>query len=774
LLKPGKHLIVIRIDNAKQYDISHRDMAHAYTEGTQIIWNGIIGKMELIARSKVHIANLQVYPNLKEQSAAIDLEIQNDRQLPQKANLQIRILDREKKLVVQKNVTVHIPTGKTSRKETLLFAHILPWDEFHPNVYTTEVVLTGTNSKMKDVAVTSFGVRQMTTDNSLLQVNGRRVFLRGTLECNIFPLTGHPPMEKAGWLKEFTTAKAYGLNHIRFHSWCPPQAAFEVADSMGFYLQVELPFWSEKLNGDTLDAGTKHFIEKEAIRISEEYGNHPSFCLWSMGNEIRGDFNWLSGMVRTLKQKDPRHLYTSTTFTFQKDHGKWPEPGDDFFVTQYTRKRWVRGQGIFNSFAPNFSTDYSAAIDSLPVPIISHEIGQYSIYPNLDEIKKYTGVLEPTNFKAIGNDLRKKDLLHLDSAFAMASGKFSASLYKEEIERALKTKGMSGFQLLDLHDFPGQGTALVGILDAFWDSKGLVSPEEHRMYCSPVVPLLRFAKAVYTNTEAFDATAEIANFSKGTLQKVVPRWTVTDQEGKLVFTGVLNTQTIALGNGMELGKISFDLKEFKEAVQLTIALELKGTPYKNKWNIWVYPEQTTVGRSDVIFTTSLKEALHFLNEGKKVLLNPDTVFINGVEGRFAPVFWSPVHFPNQPGTMGLLCHPNHEALKYFPTEFYSGWQWWDLITSSKTMCIDSLPDMQPVVRIIDNFYKNRKLATIIEAKVGKGKLVLTSLDLSHRLNERPAAKQLRYSLENYMMSASFSPAVELNREQLSFLLKENL
>src|SRR5690606_25216923 len=304
-----------------------------------------------------------------------------------------------------------------------------------------------------------------------IYINGQQAFFRGTLECNIFPLTGHPPMDRQGWYKVFQTAKQYGLNHIRFHSWCPPEAAFEAADELGVYLQVELPLWSLVVGEDE---NTCRFLEEEAIRISEAYGNHPSFCLWALGNELQGDFGWMTRLRDQLKAMDDRPLYTTTTFTFQKGHGTWPEQGDEYFITQYTDKGWVRGQGIFNTYPPNFSTDYTKAIDSLPTPLITHEIGQYAMYPNPNEIEKYTGVLDPLTIKAIRHDLQKKGLLHLAPSFTMASGKFSANLYKEEIERALKTKGISGFQLLDLHDFPGQGTALVGILDAFWDSKGLV------------------------------------------------------------------------------------------------------------------------------------------------------------------------------------------------------------------------------------------------------------------------------------------------------------
>ncbi|MBB5438841.1 hypothetical protein HDC92_002522 [Pedobacter sp. AK017] len=770
LAKPGRHRLVIRIDNSKQYDMTHLNMAHAYTDGTQIIWNGVIGKMELMAKDKINIATLQTYPRLKDKSVNVIATLQNGLKQSKKGILQLQVIGKDKRIVANRSIPVNLAAGDTRQEINIpLGKDALLWDEFNSNLYVLKAQLTISGTSFKDASSTTFGLREITNQGSALQVNGRRVFLRGTLECNIFPLTGHPPMDKKGWVKVFGTAKAYGLNHLRFHSWCPPKAAFEVADSLGFYLQVELPLWSLKTGEDK---NTNRFIEEEAQRISSEYGNHPSFCLWSLGNELQGDFSWLAQLLQKLKMKDKRHLYTTTTFTFQKDHGRWPEPGDDYFITQYTKKGWVRGQGIFNTYAPNFSTDYTKAIDSLPVPSITHEIGQYSVYPNLKEVPKYTGVLEPVNFKAISKDLQRKNMLSLAGQFTLASGKFSASLYKEEIERALKTKGLSGFQLLDLHDFPGQGTALVGILDAFWDSKGLVSPAEHRMYTAAIVPLIRFSKAAYTNAEIFEADAEVANFSNKALQQVTPLWTVKNDKEETLFSGALAAKDIPLGNGIGLGKINFSLKDIKKATHLIVELQLKGTVSKNKWSIWVYPEQPGTAPKDMVFATSLSQALKHLNEGRKVLLNPDTTHINGVQGRFAPVFWSPVHFPNQPGTMGLLCDPAHPALADFPTDFYSNWQWWDLITASKTMILDSVPAVDPIVRIIDNFYKNRKMANIVEARVGKGQLIICSMDITTNLEKRPAARQLRYSLEQYMGSNKFNPAVTLSTGDLEQLVKE--
>lgn len=768
-LSPGKHVLVIRIDNTKQYDISYRNMAHAYTNETQIMWNGVIGDLYLEAVPGASIQSVQVFPNLEKHLVSAELNLQNETSKTTRTRLELTV--RSGKEVVRKETrSIRLAPGTSVQRVDLpLGPDAVPWDEFNPHLYTLHAKLSaGDDQHEKEL---KFGLRELRTKGEQLLLNGRRLFLRGTLECNIFPLSGHPPMEKAGWEKVFTAARDYGLNHLRFHSWSPPKAAFEVADSMGFYLQAELPLWVLNFGEDS---ATVRFIREEAERMMAAYGNHPSFCFWSLGNELQGDYELIRSILVDLKKKDPRHLYTSTTFTFQDGHGAWPEEQDEFFVTQRTKKGWVRGQGIFNNQYPDFQTDYSAAIDSIPVPIITHEIGQYSVYPRLDEIQKYTGVLEPRNFIAVQNDLRRKGLLKYARDYTLASGKLAVLLYKEEIERALKTRDVSGFQLLDLHDFPGQGTALVGILDAFWDSKGLISPEAFRRFCSPVVPLIRFPKAVYTNNETFEAVAELSNYSAEDLNQLEAVWSVRKANGqageKPLASGQLAISSAPSGSLTSIGDFSTSLNAVKEASELTVSLSIPGTHYQNEWSVWVYPEKLPAAADQPVFTRSVDEALELLSQGKNVLLNPDTSQLNGVAGRFTPVFWSPVHFPDQPGSMGLLCNPDHPAFSDFPTDFHTNWQWWDLVMHSKSMNIDSLPPTEPLVRVIDNFFKNRKMALVLEARVGPGKLLICSADIAENLTQRPVARQLRYSLLNYMQRPTFRPATSLTEDDLRKLI----
>ncbi len=748
---PGANSIAIRIDNTKQHDISFSDLAHAYTNDTQTMWNGILGKIALAAKNKVNIDELQITPDIYNKKIAVYVKLKNNKSGT--LTLAVKAPGGEK----LPEMSVQIEGNEKMFEYTI--DNPLLWDEFNPNLY--QVTATLESEGLSDVKTETFGMRSLTNKDALLQINDRRLFLRGTLECCIFPLKGYPPTDKTGWEKVFGAARSYGMNHLRFHSWCPPKAAFEVADEMGFYLQIELPLWVLNVGEDK---ATVNFLYDESSRIMKEYGNHPSFCFWSLGNELQGDFSVLDKLLVSIKEKDNRHLYLTTSFTFEAGHGSWPEPNDDFWVTQWTRNGWVRGQGIFDDEPASFNKDFSASIEGLTVPLVTHEIGQYSVYPNLKEIEKYTGNLMPLNFEAVKIDLEKKGRLALAEDYLMASGKLAVILYKEEIERALKTPGFSGFQLLDLHDFPGQGTALVGIIDAFWESKGLISPEEFRRFCSPIVPLARFEKATYVNTEILDVQFETANFSNKTLKNIQPVWTLHDTSGTIIASGELKKQDIAIGNAIRQGSVSIPLSKVTKADKLTLSIKFKDTDYQNSWDIWVYPKSLPDIGDEVLYTRSFEEAGKALEQGRKVLLNPITEDMYGLEGKFVQVFWSPVHFPNQPGTMGILCNPAHPALSHFPTDMHSNWQWWDICKNGKTMEFDNLKeDVQPIVRMVDSFYKNRNLGIIFEVCTDNGKLLISSADLGSNLDARPVARQLRYSLIKYMESGKFNP-----KETISF------
>jgi len=770
-LAPGRHRLAFQVDNTVKIDIG--GWAHAITDETQTNWNGIIGRMELIATDPIWIESLEIYPDLRRKVAFVKVGVGNSTgaRASGKLRLQATLQGQSGKNAV--SIPFTAPTRKTDIEIRLpMGKNIRLWDEFSPFLYDLKVALSA--SRFADERTAVFGMREIGKKGTQFAVNGRTIFLRGTLECCIFPLTGYPAMDVGSWLRIFKIAKSYGLNHFRFHSWCPPEAAFVAADRMGILFQVENPLWigGDNVGGDPQRAA---FIRAEADRILKVYGNHPSFGMMSMGNELgNGDEPFLQGLVAYCKRKDPRHLYTCTTHPYN------PRPHDDYFVSAGTPKGLIRGQSRLRVERPATDRDYRNALAGIDRPVVSHEVGQWAMYPDFREIKKYTGALQARNFEGYRESLARHHMLDQAEDFRRASGALMLLLYKEEIESIMRTPDSPGFQLLDVRDFPGQGTALVGMLDPFWDSKGLIVPEVFRQYCSPTVSLLRMKKREWTTDETFSAVAEIAHYGKAPLRIGGARgypaiWAIKDKQGRQIASGSFLPATIPAGRLSRLGEIIVPLAQLAVPAKYVVEVSIQGTPCTNRWDIWVYPARVDTSPSPDIYVATAwdQETRSALKAGRKVLLFPpvDRLY-RTIPGAFTPVYWSFRWFPGQPGTLGLLCNPHHPALAQFPTESHSNWQWWDLMAHSKAIILDDTPaDFRPIVQIIDDFNRNQKLGAIFEARVGEGKLLVCSIDLGHNLEARPAARQMRHSLLRYMRSDRFVPAPELAMDVLDKLFE---
>lgn len=756
-LDEGRHTISITVDNREQYAVSN-GMAHCYTDHTQVKWNGILGDISLSVVPDIDISSARIYPANTLEEARIVMTIDNN--TPSAKNLRLnwdiaRLQGTDDGQGLRKGQRkVKLKPGENVLEWSVAMKGASPWSEFDPALYRL------TASAGADTISETFGMRSLESRDRQLLLNGRPIFMRGTLECCIFPLTGNPPMDAEGWEKGFDTLAEWGLNHFRFHSWCPPEAAFEVADRKGVYLQVELPLWNDLPTGPE-SLPTKRFLLEEYKRIVEEYGNHPSFMLMTCGNELSSDIEWLNSLVDTMRMTDPRHLYAATSFCFDKGHGGHPEPNDQFMITQWTDDGWVRGQGMFDKESPTFDRDYSSSMAPATVPLISHEIGQYAVYPDLKETGLYTGTLAPHNFEAVAADLQSKGRLHRADDYLKASGRLAALLYKEDIERAMRTPGFSGYQLLGLQDFSGQGTALVGLVNAFWDSKGVADPAWFRQFAAPVVPLARFDRAVYTESMPFEARVQVANYGPENLNDAKISWTMADSKGYTLASGIIDTTMIDAGLN-EAGQIEIAPGTLKgpDRMTLNVSVEAGDKNYSNSWHIWVYPDAPDIDTADIVLTRNIDEALASLARGRKVLLSPPSDSLVGIESHFVPVFWSPVHFPNQAGGMGLLVDADHPALEQFPTDINTDWQWWHLLKRGRVIFSDLIAGARPIIEVVDNFTNNRALGMLYEAKVGRGRLIISSFDLlDPALAESGdvASRQLLASILAYMRSERFSP-----------------
>ena len=798
-LAPGKHALSIRVDNRMIIDIGEN--SHAMSDHTQGDWNGIVGKIELRATPLVWLGDVQVYPDVEKKSALVKVRVGNETGKAGHGMIELAVRGRKARGAgVENKVPVSWDAdGGAAEVEVPLGPDAELWDEFHPALYQLTATLVS-DGALLDTQHVAFGLRGISTDGTQFLINGRKTFFRGTLECCIFPRTGHPPTDLASWTRVIRIAKAHGLNLIRFHSYCPPEAAFEAGDELGFYFQVETCWANQSTtigDGNPVD----EWVYRETDRILKYYGNHPSFVLMPYGNEPGGKepkrgkngsydyhaaFNdYFAKYVTHYKALDPRRLWTSAS--------GWPQiPENQFDVTPDPRiQAWGAGlKSRINAKPPETTTDYRDYIQQRNVPVISHEIGQWCVYPNFAEIPKYTGYLKPKNFEIFRDTLAANHMSDEAHQFLLASGKLQALCYKEDIESALRTPGMGGFELLDLHDFPGQGTALIGVLDPFWDDKGYITAEEYRRFCNSTVPLARMSKRVFTTQENLHADIEVANFGPAALEDANTSWLLVDDRGKVFAHGELPTKTPPVDNGIMLGSVDVDLKgapapaKYKLIVRIEQGAKRHGDrrdacpTFENDWDVWVYPAQLPAEPSDILVTAKFDDAAQrCLATGGKVLLTvPGSEVRNydhdPVKLGFSSIFWNTAWTSRQaPTTLGILCDPKNPALAEFPTEFCSNWQWWYLIHRAGALRLDLLPQgVKPIVRVIDDWVTAHPLGLVIEGKVGTGKIVVCGFDLTSGADD-PVSRQMRVSLLDYMKSKAFAPRSELTAEQIGSLVK---
>lgn len=748
-LSAGRHTIALKIDNRNLLNID--TMASGYSDDTQSIWLGVIGRIELQCEEWRHISNIQVFPREK----SIDLRITahsackspSDRET---VKIRLRAADPNGNALPEKEFEAVL----FNRKQILHTSYEIGdgaryWSEFDPALYTLTASMEY-GGEITDTKSVSFGMRTVEVRDKRLVLNGRPFALRGTLDCGIYPLTGYPPTDADEWRRVMRTVKEYGLNHVRFHAWCPPEAAFAAADEAGIYVSAEMPLW---LNHDVcaLETGDdpvhKSYYMREALNISNTFGNHPSFIMFSNGNELMGDFEMLEEITSMLRSYDRRRLYTLTS---NFDHPA--APCEDYICAFEACGERVRVQVFHDVISESTRLSYDRAIEKSPVPVISFEIGQYCVYPDVDSVKDYTGNLVPVNFNVIKRDMLEKNVYRRLRRYINASGAFAALHYKEDIEASERTRGMGGFELLGLTDYTGQCTATVGLLDVFWRSKGIISPESFREFCGETVPLMK-AGRIFSASDIFEAELDLYNFGEAPIAE--PEYTLTLSRKKEILKSVTTKET----------RISFPLDFIAEPSMIEAALSVNG--HTNRWNIFVYPD--VYDATQAVILDGAEGLEHYAENGGNVIVNASAENLkNPIQGIFKPVFWSPAYFVSD-RACGLWCDSEHPIFDGFPTAQYADFQWKRPIDNSVSADISSLPeDFDVLIEPVPNFFCNLARSPLFEARIGKANVIFNGFDLEA---DYPAVRALRRSITSYAASERFKPRYELDINTFKNLFK---
>lgn len=750
-LTEGEHILTIRVNNT---DYPTRG-GHMTSPDTQTNWNGIVGRMELQIRNHIYPDNLQIYAKTPEE-VQLSAEIHG----LDSGNAQVIIRRKNGEVLYQKS---HFYEGGMLRATVALAGENLLWDAYHTNLLSAEVRIEGEST------VSDFGIRNLTATDRKLFINGKELFLRGKHDGLVFPKTGYAPMTVPEWRQVFGIVKEYGINHYRFHTCCPPDAAFTAADEMGIYLEPELPFWGTiAAEGEEYyNAEEQNYLVEEGFRILRDYGNHPSFVILSMGNELWGSMERINRLLHAYKQTDCRHLYTQGSNNFQFCPAVLPDE-DIFCGVRFDKNRLFRGsyamcdapQGHIQTMEPNSSYSYDAMIvPDMPVkaqeeteeieiqfgtgtkkvkavenadiliphvPVISHEVGQYSFFPDFSELGRYEGSQQPLYLEVYRERMEKSGIYEQWKDFFHATGAFATDCYRREIEAALLTRELSGFQLLDLQDFPGQNVALVGVLNAWLDSKHLITPEKWREFCHDTVVLAKLERFVVKENEEIHMpiVLSVCNWEEFSGKEI--KYQITQDE-KVIMNGCLpikkeNTRL------QEAGEVIFTIPPLREPCRILITLQVTDTMCRNTYTLWAYPDydveittdKISCGAEEVYLAKSLVEAATYKELQKKFIYIPERTQ-NDVEGTYCTDFWNYPMFRSisesmnrkvPVGTLGLYIHKNKQLEKYFPTERYSTPQWYHLVMHSHCKVLMGNDKTELLVQPIDNVERCEKLGML--------------------------------------------------------------
>ncbi len=801
----GENELVLMVQNVG-YPIPG---GHMTSPDTQTNWNGIVGEISMTCHQKLRIDSLRTFCEPSEDNrflpkpvAGFELQITNltDKNLEETISISSSLLtliwERDNHADFELNCIRNIENPLLQSVSLVPGCNFVKlyydltssnclWSEHSPQVYEFAVSIGEENT------TTYFGLKVFTHDGEHFYINGQKTFLRGKHDGMSFPLTGYAPMDLESWAQVFATAKDYGINHYRYHTCCPPDVAFFAADLVGIYMQPELSFWGTVRNPSEpeYDEAAQTFLHDEGVRILHDFGNHPSFVMMSMGNELWGDADVLNSLLGEYKTLRPNVLFAQGSNNFF-----WTPKllsNDDFFSgVRFSIDRQIRGSFAacdvpyghvqmdtpatrFNydeSIRPGESTTTATAVledgfaeiqygtgvkkvklDQIDgelisdVPVISHEVGQYSFFPDFKEINQYTGVLQPENLKIFQKNMQDAGLSSMSDAFFYSAGKLAVDCYKDEIETMFRSAHMAGFQLLDLTDFMGQGSAMVGILNSMYQNKGLISAKAWRGFCSDTVIMAEFDSYIVQDEDSFQFDVSMHYTGAEPIPSATLVMTLAETWGACSGTTTSCSDCESKAEGKPCGDIAsftraklvhinergyqkiasakFDIPKKERPTAYTLTVSISGTEISNSYTLWSYPKEMKIAKNCPLVATTLENAKTLSKEHKKILLFlSDEENTESIEGFYTSDFWNYPMFksicdsvgkPAAPGTLGLYINDRHPALAGFPSRSYSTPQWFHLVMNSRSSILDHT-DIEPIVWTIDNTTRCHKLGLLYE------------------------------------------------------------
>jgi len=647
-----------------------------------------------------------------------------------------------------------IPAG--SENLTLDAADFAKWTPETPNLY--DLTVTTENQSLS----ASFGVRRLTAEGTRLYLNGEPFYFRGICEHCYQYKTVHPTRDKAYYVTVIRKLKSLGFNAIRFHTWIPPYEYMEAADEEGILLEVESP------NNTALAEWEK------IVRFCRHY---PSVNLYSTGNELQIDgayenhLHACADLVHTQTDAlfSPMSAMRGVEYMLTEQDPRMDTP---FPHNSQRLSRIGTYSDVYNSYSLGL-TSYDSSLGTQKVlderneiygkPLLSHEICIQGTYIDLSLAQRYEGTrIGKTQFmSSVRTHLADQGLLDRADTYYKNSVKWQSLLRKHCFETVRRCHSFAGYDFLgDIDTHWHTFGYCVGMMNEFYELKDGQTTENVLRYNSPTVLLADTQRVNLWAGEAVQIPIWVSHYGPD-IEKARLHVSVR-ADGKTVAQTDVTVERLRKGQLKQLACFSFCVPELERAAGLELHAELSGPQgtYRNGWELYAFPktEESTCRNVIVRKGCTIDELQADMQAGNRVV-------IFGTE----PFASSQVSFQLSIAgrTTGHLAtviakHPITDA---FPHSGFCAKQFENMLNGGKAAILAGTQGQHaPVIDIATSYKNAQKEALLFEYRIGKGRLLVCTLNLQE---EDPAAMWLKNTILSYAESQAFAPDAELTMQELA-------
>lgn len=746
---------------------------------------GIYRSVSLTVTGASRIADCYVYPLQSNKKLKWNVEI--DGNIAQGSFLDYSVVDKNGKTLGKGSVAVK---EQKNVWETSTFK-MLQWSDKTPNLYKMQVALRNNNG-ISDSISQVFGLRTIARDGVELKLNGRPIQLRGICEHHYFAEYRVAPIDVNYYRKTIGIMKSLGFNWIRCHTHIPNEAYLQAADEKGIMFQVE---------------GTGAFTEQDWIEVLRASRKHPSVVIYCGGNEEDIDENkidYLRRIATTQKLLVPDALFNPNEGMRGVEYSlvEVPPLNKNDLVKEpfeYNKKRldalkefsdvygqYAWGRLSYSAVLADWrELDYKMTVYDRP--LLSHENGITGAYIDLDLENRHVGTpIGPDLYTAARRNIEANGLLDRASIYYKNSSAWMHLVRKYNIEMTRKCKYVMGYDMLGIIDYHWHRTGYqCGIMNEFYEMKPGASAADVRKYNSESVILLDCnwnRNLVESKTYSYDIMSSL--YGDKMLKSGKLEWWLSD--GDTTYSrGEINLSKVDIGKVEKLGVVKFIAPKLAKPSKLTLYTRLTGGEYDivNDWNFWVFPQLSTANinaAADQVIIDKFGKQFTGLkidkdSAGLKVISNIDDDSIKFLNDGGSVVLLGSNPFPSLETTFRLMSAGRsegyyativavHPITNSFPHDGFFDWQFYSMMELGSAVTFNN-PDIpfDPIVEAVGSYKTIIKQSSLFEFNVGKGKLLVCSLNLN---TTDTAAMYMLNNILNYANGNEFNPPNSITINQL--------